>query len=43
MSSDNGQDPFLSFILAVASDPYPPSVNSISWGTDEQVHTIIHS
>ena len=37
VSSDNGQDPFLAWIIEVSNDSNPPSVNSISWGSDEQV------
>ena len=29
--------PFLEWILAVAKEKYPPAVNSISWGSVEQV------
>ena len=40
VNSEN-EDPFLAWILAVANDENPPSVNSISWGTDESVKLII--
>lgn len=33
------EDPFLSWILAVANDPSPPTSNSISWGTLEQLES----
>jgi tripeptidyl-peptidase-1 len=32
-----GNDPFIDWITAVADDPDPPLVNSISWGSTEQV------
>jgi len=35
--SSSGGDPFLSWITTVADEPYPPKVNSISWGSIEQV------
>jgi len=31
-----GDDPFVSWILDVSNEEYPPSSNSISWGQNEQ-------
>ena len=35
--SDTGPDPFVAFVTALANTPHPPLVNSISWGSVEQV------
>ena len=34
-----GSDPFVTWILAVADEEYPPTSNSISWGTTEQKYS----
>jgi hypothetical protein len=34
---EGGSDPFVDYVTNVADDPDPPLVNSISWGSVEQV------
>lgn len=39
--SETGPDPFVAFVTALSDTPNPPLVNSISWGSIEQVLIVL--